>query len=367
MAWMQLALFVVATLCWSVVGTPLDHAQQQARDKLQAALDNMATNHMATIASALDPDASEVVKQSASIRTRLPVLTALESERPSLGGRGQTDGDLGESLSLGESQSLGESVGDSDSAPAQPTAAQLEAAKPVAQQQVDNIRATLLKPPGCRPNELELSTYSKVRTLCATSMPPGQTPVTMAILYTKLLEINDERQTFTIEMARRFSWYDKNSSTSSLDKLWRADKFITFVGAIKTVSLEPPEVYAHDAEVMVKDVKRITFDSRLWDYSLFPFDTHNLRITMQTMELTDVLEPITVAVDSSTFTNDASAWKTSTGLTVTYSTSSHSLGPEGLWGKSQEIDISVRVERRWGMGIFRGCLLAALVPVFNAS
>jgi len=178
-AWSLRAL-VGVVLCCSVVATPLDsyETQLKARTTLESALDSIVSNHMLASSFA---DSQAGRPESTHIGAHAENML-VDQDGPSRG------------VSLGESAGLGMRV----RAPTVPTTAQLVAAKPAAQRLADNMRATLLKPPGCRPTGLEISQYSRVRTNCATSIPRRQTKIRMKILRAALVEISAKTQSFTM-------------------------------------------------------------------------------------------------------------------------------------------------------------------------
>lgn len=351
-AWAAICCVVV------VVATPLDRieAQAKARDTLQAALDGMAAEHIASSFDLGDPLNSDP-------RTHRPVHLSSSShpDQPLLGDLGES---LGEASGAGLKAQAGTRTG--ESAAVVPTAAQLIAARPVAQKEADNMRATLLKPPGCRPTALEVSQYSRIRTICASGFPKLQTPITMKIAEARLVEISDQAQTFTVEVAREFQWFDINATSQPLDLLWQAQTYIAYSETVKVDHLSPTEVQVEDGQIKSKDFMRVTFATTSWDYSYFPFESHKLRLVMQTKELTDMLEPLTIAADSSVFSAEVHGWSVTKPMQVQYSTKGSSFGPEGVWGSSQEVELTVEVSRTWDYGIVRGTLQPLCAKVLSS-
>jgi len=241
-----------------------------------------------------------------------------------------------------------------------PSGAELSAAKPEAQQEHDYDMAMLMKPPGCRPRTQEqMNAYTQFRTLCATmrpspaANPTSSTKVTMKIANLQLVEINARKQTFTMEVLREVSWFDSAATKNLPNNLWQAQKYIVFTDAVLTQALAPADIYVKpDGEILVKEFLRVTFSSS-WDYSFFPFESHELRVSLQTTELTDQLEPLTLRFDSTAFSNRMSGWSATGEMQASYSEPDRSYGPSGVWGKSQQIVLSIKLNRGTAYGVVK--------------
>jgi len=128
-------------------------------------------------------------------------------------------------------------------------------------------------------------------------------------------------------------------------------------------AIRPAEVYVlEDGEIQSTEYQRVRFAPQ-WDYSFFPFESHQLHIAMQTRDLTDLLEPLTVEVDENVFSNELAGWTVSRNMQVMYSGGTK-LGPAGLWGSSQHVDITLEIFRTRAYGtirVFFPSLLCALL------
>jgi len=211
----------------------------------------------------------------------------------------------------------------------------------------------LMKPPGCRPRTTEeMFSYRQFRTQCATakpapsafSTPATQTPIEVQLSNLRVTALNDQKSTFTLEMERKFIWSDQAAQTNDLQQIWTPKMMFSFPNSIKCEDIVPPDLQNDLNMVTLTETLRVTFHNK-WDHSKFPRDGFKLYAQMWSGAGTRRLEPVTVRMDPTVLPNDLFGFTPQGDILPLVTNWGEPLGPGGVWGQSQMIELEVEVVR----------------------
>jgi len=234
------------------------------------------------------------------------------------------------------------------------------------EQKKSNSERLLLKPPGCRPTtEKELFNYYTMRTKCAThragpsafTKPSTQTPIKVRITDVRITSMTDNKKQFAMEMTRAFEWSDPAALKNDPSKLWNPRLMFSFINSVKVEDRSHIDLVSEGTKLTLTEHVRVTLTNP-WDFSKFPLDQRTFNAQIWSGSGTEMLEPVIVEMDEIELPEDLFGFTPSSKLVATVSPWGEPLGPEGVWGKSQMIQLQATAIRNPSVGI-----VTMLLPV----
>jgi len=189
------------------------------------------------------------------------------------------------------------------------------------------------------------------------------TPIQVMLANLRINALDDQKSTFTMEMQRTFTWSDQAAQTTDLLQLWTPKMMFSFPNSIKVEELAPGELENDLNMVTLTENLRVTFQNK-WDHSKFPRDGFKLYAQMWSGAGTSVLEPVTLRMDPASVPDDLFGFTPTSDIVPVMRNWGEPLGPGGVWGPSQMIELEVEVVRSLSypvVKIFVPATLCALV------
>jgi hypothetical protein len=133
----------------------------------------------------------------------------------------------------------------------------------------------------------------------------------------------------------------------------------SFPDSVKVKEMVPTTIQREGLYLVLTQRLRVTFINP-WDYSRFPFDTRTLSVRMST-SLASVLEPVTLKMDPVSLPDNLFGFSPKSKLSGSI-VKEAALGPQGVWGQAQMIELKASLSRAPGHEIVH-----MLLPVMLCS
>lgn len=170
--------------------------------------------------------------------------------------------------------------------------------------------------------------------------------------------IMDKKKQFVVEMTRSFRWPDAEAAKMDPALLWNPSRSFSFPDAVSVALMKPRTTQRDGIYLVMEEQLRVTL-ANSWDYKQFPFDSHTLMVKMNSNSLSSVLEPVSLTMDPVTLPDDLFGFSPKTRLDRAI-VLGQGLGPQGVWGKTQSIQLSAKLTRSPTHDIFKTLLPVTL-------
>ena len=158
--------------------------------------------------------------------------------------------------------------------------------------------------------------------------------------------MDDSKAMFTMRMTRTCHWADAAALTNDVSKLWTPRHMLSFPQSSKVYERTPATVVADGSQMTLTEELRVTFYNE-WDYVSYPMDKRTFTVKISTGSGTELLEPVTVIMDPVTLPTDLFGFKPTSQMGATVLSAGVPLGPSGVFGKSQMIQVEATATRRF--------------------
>lgn len=236
-----------------------------------------------------------------------------------------------------------------------------------------------MKSPGCRPQtEGQLRNYGAFRTncslqtavLCASPTAGGcatadRTQILVNISEVQIRKIDDSKEQLTVGLTLGLQWDDKALTAEdpqSIDLLWQAQNEFDFNKLIKKRAVGNPMIVASMNTITYSQKYELTLQND-FSFKKFPFDTHQLTVELVAPSLAQNVEILQLAGSTVQAKNHDSGFEMPfSGQKVKLVSSGSAQGPNGAWGSTQTVRITIQAKRHWWKPAVGSVLPILLAP-----